>query len=66
VSRFVVLKESQSGHCCFDYTVVDTDRPDLTFATVLPQPRYEALCETFDREQADAIAAAMNTAVEKQ
>jgi hypothetical protein len=66
VSRFVVIEGSQSGHCCFDYTVVDTDRPDLAFATVLPQPRWVALCETFYRKQADAIAAAMNAETEKQ
>lgn len=63
--RYRVVEGSQSGHCCFDFTVVDTDRPEIIGGkpyVVDGVPHYEAICECFGREDADAIAAAMNLA----
>jgi|GEM_PF-5983942 len=54
--RYQVVKGSESAHCCFEATVVDTekevhDRPDW-------------VCECFDPARAHAIADALNRADE--
>lgn len=56
--RFKVVEGSQSAHCCFEYTVVDTLRPVM----IGGQPKCEALCECFNKADANAIAAALNKA----
>lgn len=55
--RYQVVDESQSGHCCFDFTVVDTQAPHEMYRNL-----FEAVCECFGREQAVMIAAALNAA----
>ena len=59
--RYVVIPESQSGHCCFDYTIVDTERPQL-----INGMRYNKqcapVCECFEEEDALLICAALNAA----
>ena len=44
--RYKVLAGSQSGHCCFDYTVVDTLKPHPVYAS---QGLFDAICETLVR-----------------
>ena len=46
--RFTVLEESFSGHCCFEYTVVETKSDG------------KALCECFEKEHAEIICNALN------
>jgi len=46
--RYVVIKGSESGHCCFEFTVVDT------------QDKPHWVCECFDEEQALIIAMELN------
>lgn len=46
--RYVVLSGSESKHCCFSATVVDTESDNST------------VCECFDGDEADRIAAALN------
>ena len=46
--RYKVLVGSQSGHCCFDYTVVDTLKPHPVYAS---QGLFDAICETFSEEE---------------
>jgi hypothetical protein len=54
MKRYRVIAGSQSGHCCFDATVVDTTKP-------IPQSdRFEEVCECFEVEQATLIANALN------
>lgn len=49
--RFQVIEGSLLGHgCCYAFTVCDTTKPSL----------HRALCETFDRIDADTIANALN------
>lgn len=59
MGRFLVVDGSQSGHCCFEYTVVDTELP-VTIAGVHYKNQYEPVCECFERADADRICAALN------
>lgn len=61
--RYKVLVGSQSGHCCFDYTVVDTLKPHPVYAS---QGLFDAICETFSEEEAHAVARALNAATTSQ
>ena len=61
--RYKVLAGSQSGHCCFDYTVVDTLKPHPVYAS---QGLFDAICETFREEEAHAVARALNAATTNQ
>lgn len=61
--RYKVLVGSQSGHCCFDYTVVDTLKPHPVYAS---QGLFDAICETFSEEEAHAVARALNAATTNQ
>jgi hypothetical protein len=61
--RYRVVEGSQSGHCCFDFTVVDTERPEIIGGkpyVVDGVPHYESICECLEREQADLIVNALN------
>jgi hypothetical protein len=49
VSRFKVVEKSVSAHCCFEATVIDTENDD------------RSICECFEIEDANRIAAAMNS-----
>ena len=57
--RYKAVKGSESGHCCFDATVVDTQTPHPTF------PEHDWVCECFDMETAQKIADALNAAHRK-
>lgn len=63
-ARYQKRPGSQSDHCCFDFTVVDTTKP-----VMLPGgshyedsngPQYEQVCECFCEEDADRIIACVN------
>lgn len=62
--RYKIFEGSQSAHCCFVSTVVDTMKPDVANGQHLKsddgQLRYEPLCECFDRDNAERICAALN------
>jgi hypothetical protein len=62
--RFKVINGSQSAHCCFDFTVVDT-----TDAVIVAgkqwldrdgEPQWRAVCECFEEEDAVRITRALN------
>jgi len=51
--RYIILEESCSGHCCFEYTVIDTHiKHDATWK--------RSMCETFDKDKAETICNALN------
>jgi hypothetical protein len=58
-ARYRVVEGSQSAHCCFEATVVDTTRP-LMVAGEHYLGRFEEVCECFEVEDAELIAAALN------
>ena len=54
MSRYMIVDGSGSGHCCFDATIVDTNRK---------HPHYEQghwLCECFDLQDAELITETLN------
>ena len=53
--RYQVVKGSESGHCCFEATVIDTEKKN-----VYGDPDW--VCECFEPSRAHAITDAMNTA----
>lgn len=55
--RFKVIEGSESAHCCFAATVVDTTKPSMVDG-------FETICECFDLADAEIVCAALNATVE--
>ena len=63
MARYQVIKGSQSCHCCFEATVVDTSKPDMIGETQFVGqygPEFEIVCECFDMADAEKICHALN------
>ena len=67
--RYQIYKGSQSAHCCFEATVVDTSKPCMIGGehyrdsdTRGGQYHYEPVCECFEMSDAEMICAALNAA----
>jgi hypothetical protein len=64
MERFAIFEGSQSAHCCFDFTVVDTTKPDIIggehYMDRDGRLHYESVCECFDREAAELVCNALN------
>lgn len=62
--RYQVYSGSQSGHCCFDATVVDTTKPKFVDGRHEKDWEgrlcYETVCECFSMEAAQLICDALN------
>jgi hypothetical protein len=52
--RYKVEKGSVSGHCCFEYSVMDTESTDK-------YAKFSAVCECYTEEDADRIARLLNS-----
>lgn len=59
-NRFKVVEGSQSVHCCFSATVVDTRYPHRTYHGVTIENKYETVCECFDESVAETICNILN------
>lgn len=62
-NRYLVVDGSDTGHCCFRFTVVDTLKPNMANGKQMEidgKLYYDAICETFNREEADMVANALN------
>lgn len=59
MDRYKVIHGSQSRHCCFEATVVDTERPLLIGGKQL-DGQFETICECFNLADAIRIAGSMN------
>lgn len=57
--RFVAIEGSQSGHCCFEATVLDTHSETLRSEN-RPALHFDAICECFSIEDAEFIANKLN------
>ena len=55
-ARFIIIAESVSAHCCFNYSVLDTKQGKESFGNYWKK----AMCETFDKEEAVLICYALN------
>lgn len=51
--RYIWKKGSESGHCCFEATVVDTHSTEY-------HASGDWICECFDEKDAEKICAALN------
>ena len=62
--RYLVVEGSQTAHCCFTHTVVDTTKPVMIgnkqYIDVRGNAQFEAVCECFDHSTARRIEAALN------
>lgn len=65
-TRYIIHHHSQSGHCCFEYTVLDSTKPEMIsdehYRNTDGFLQYEAVCETFDLETATLVRDALNAA----
>lgn len=59
MERYKVVDGSQSMHCCFEATVVDTSRPVMIGGKHYNN-EYESVCECFDVAEAESICSALN------
>lgn len=59
MERYKVVEGSQSGHCCFECTVVDTTKPVMIGGEQY-EGQFEAVCEAFTIEDGDMIVKALN------
>lgn len=57
--RYLVVKGSQSGHCCFEATVVDTTKPVMLGGKHYNN-KFEPICECFSYSDARRIETALN------
>lgn len=62
--RYQSIDKSQSGHCCFEATVVDTTKPEIVngehYRDREGRFRYEIVCECFSMKDAQLICDALN------
>jgi hypothetical protein len=58
-ASYKVVAESQSVHCCFSHTVVDTTKPVMINGEHF-NGQYESVCECFKEEDAILVCAALN------
>jgi hypothetical protein len=68
--RYKVVDGSQSGHCCFDVTIVDTTIPKIIAGehwrnSDTGELEYQAVCECFEEKDAEVICAALNKTAPK-
>ena len=56
-NRYQLLNESSSSHCCFSFTVIDTDENLLMKNHNI---EYRNMCESFEEENAVKIVNALN------
>lgn len=63
--RYIVVNGSQSYHCCFEATVVDTARP-VMIGDEQYMDEYESVCECFSVEDAGVICKALNNMEQSQ
>ena len=64
MARYAIYRGSQSAHCCFEATVVDTTKPDMIggehYQGSDGQFHHEAVCECFSEEDAELVCRALN------
>lgn len=57
--RYKIVEGSQSGHCCFDWTIVDTTDPVMMHGHQY-EGQFEPVCECFNEEDAQLVVDALN------
>lgn len=59
MSRYKVVLGSQSAHCCFEATVVDTTKPTM-IGRKHYKGQYDSICECFCEQEAETVCRALN------
>lgn len=54
--RYLIIEASTSGHCCFEYTIVDTKEGKESCGDSWKRK----MCETFGKQEAIEICNALN------
>jgi hypothetical protein len=54
--RYIIVKESTSAHCCFEYTIIDTKYGKEDYGDYWKRK----MCETFQEKEAVQICIALN------
>lgn len=57
-SRFIIVCESLSFHCCFEFTIIDTEKGKTKCGNFWKKK----MCETFDKYEALMICYSLNQA----
>ena len=55
--RYVIIEGSESNHCCFEYTIVDTKGGKLGSTDIWSR----VMCEAFEKQEAVEICTALNS-----
>lgn len=58
--KYKVVGGSQSAHCCFETTVIDTTKPEMIDGKHYNN-EYAAICECFEVTDAEDIVNALNS-----
>lgn len=68
--RYVIINDSVSAHCCFEYTVCDTTKPVMIGGKHWEHSKhglqYETVCECFDALCAKLVCDALNAQEEEE
>jgi hypothetical protein len=54
-AQFIIIEESLSGHCCFEYTIVDTQQGKVESGGWKGR-----VCECVEKDYAEMICKALN------
>lgn len=70
MARYEIREGSQTAHCCYEWTVIDTAKPILLGPNKTPyivdgEQRYEPICECWEQSDAMAICLALNAVSEQ-
>ncbi len=57
--RYKIVRGSQSYHCCFGSTIVDTTKP-VMIGEYHYENQFEPVCECFEDKDAELICRALN------
>ena len=63
--RFKLVEKSASGHCCFEYSILDKENPQTRVdgSAIVDEdgePYYHIVCETYDKVYAEMILSVLN------
>ena len=68
--RYQVFNGSISSHCCFEATVIDTEKPEFIggehYMDSDGRLHYESVCECFSIDDAQMIADSLNAVNENK
>lgn len=60
MSRYIILDKSDSGHCCFTHSIIDTKDGLEEYSTQDNLCWKNCIAETFCEEDAELIVNALN------